>query len=136
MHKIARTNTYSVADGVAILEHVKTKNLNLTKDVCKSADPQKKLEVMSDHEMQKLEELLNCKNRAINKWIQEKEDEFDELTQKIYKKGKKLIEGKTLTEEIDEQIRIQEKVDNRKLNRESGSKRSSIRITETESEGR
>jgi succinate dehydrogenase flavin-adding protein (antitoxin of CptAB toxin-antitoxin module) len=46
---------------------------------------------MSDTDMEKLEKLLNCKDRAVNKWIQEKEQHFDQMTQKLYTKSKKLI---------------------------------------------
>jgi succinate dehydrogenase flavin-adding protein (antitoxin of CptAB toxin-antitoxin module) len=57
----------------------------------KSAYASKIPELMSDTEMEKLEKLLNCKDRAVNKWIQEKEQHFDQMTQKLYTKSKKLI---------------------------------------------
>jgi len=46
---------------------------------------------MSDTEVEKLEVLLNCKNRAVSNWIEEKEDHFDKLTQKLYNKVEKRI---------------------------------------------
>lgn len=47
--------------------------------------------LMSDAEVEKLESLLNCKNRAVNKWIEEKEDHFNKLTQKLYNNAEKRI---------------------------------------------
>lgn len=50
---------------------------------------------MSDSEIEKLENMLNFKNKVVNKWIEEKEHHFDRLTEKLYHKGEKMIGNKT-----------------------------------------
>jgi len=59
--------------------------------------------LMSDQDMEKLEHLLNCKERAVNQWMQEKDQHFDELTQKLYYKSKKLIIPKKYSTGEDEE---------------------------------
>jgi hypothetical protein len=49
---------------------------------------------MSDREIEKLENLLNYKNMAVNKWIEKKEHQFDRLNEKLYSKGEKMISKK------------------------------------------
>ena len=83
---------------------------------------------MSDFEIEKLEKLLNCKNKAVKKWIEEKEHHFDKLTQKLFEKGKRMarhfsMHNKNLG-------------NNNILDQISESNPSSIRITESENEGK
>ena len=82
---------------------------------------------MTDIEIEKLEKLLNCKNKAVKKWIEEKEQHYDNLTQKLLKNGKKLARHMSL--------KSQNIWENKVLDQLSESHPSSIRITESENEG-
>lgn len=83
---------------------------------------------MSDTEIEKLEKLLNCKNKAVKKWIEEKEDHFDKMTQKLFEKGKRMARHFSM--------HSKKHADDNILDQISDSNPSSIRITESENEGK
>ncbi|CAI2370769.1 unnamed protein product [Moneuplotes crassus] len=47
--------------------------------------------ILSEEEVRRIEQILDCKNRAVNKWIEEKEDHYDKLMQKLYSKAEKRL---------------------------------------------
>lgn len=57
--------------------------------------------ILSDTEVERLEQLLDCKNRAVKKWIEEKEDHFDKMTQKLYSRAEKQLKKYKESKEED-----------------------------------
>lgn len=52
-----------------------------------------KRNLLEDGELEKLEQMVEVKNTALNNWISEKEDEFDTKMAKLYEHADKLKNG-------------------------------------------